>query len=49
MIRGHAQTSDKYSSNRKGGAIALSYKYSSVEVDKAGKALIRNNYRGRDF
>jgi hypothetical protein len=49
VIRGQAQTGDAYGSDWKEDAIGVSHKYSSVEVDKGGKALIGNKYGGKDF
>lgn len=49
MIRGQGLTSYVYSSKWKEGVIGALYKYDSVEVEKGGKALIRNKYSRRDF
>jgi hypothetical protein len=48
-IKGKAQTGDAYSRDWKGEVIGASHIYDGVEVDKDGKALVRNKYGGKDF
>lgn len=48
-IQGKAQVGDAFSSNWKGTATKRSHVYDGIEVGKDGKALIGNQYGGKDF
>ncbi|KFY03085.1 hypothetical protein O988_01698 [Pseudogymnoascus sp. VKM F-3808] len=48
-IKGQAHTGDAYSSDWSGGAIGASHKYDGIKVEEGGKALVGNQYGGKDF
>lgn len=49
VVKGMAETGDTFSSDWKRGTPGPSPVYNGAEVDKAGKALIGNQYSGKGF